>query len=183
MIQIIQKWIQILANHLAEICWFVCGLTLLLLTIFVNPWFSILMIYGMILKISGYQPLYFIFGSDTRKIPVGRVIDSQSGKPLELAVVRLYDQKTKKLLQTKVTNKDGLFDFLLPSGAYFIQVTKKGYKHPASKDLGQIITITQTQKYAYVQEEIRLIPARFSMRTDRNKVKLPISETKLTPST
>jgi hypothetical protein len=57
----------------------------------------------------------------------GLVRDAITHVPLDLAVVRLYDDKTNRLIMTRVANAQGKF-FALPSaGTYAISVTKPGY--------------------------------------------------------
>ena len=66
-----------------------------------------------------------------RKKPWGNVFDSLTGHPVDLAVVRLYEKSTGKLVSTQVTDFDGRFHFLTSTGTYYIQVKKKGYEFPA----------------------------------------------------
>ncbi|HBE89776.1 MAG TPA: hypothetical protein DDW41_01075 [Candidatus Andersenbacteria bacterium] len=57
----------------------------------------------------------------------GVVRDAISRVPLDLAVVRLYEEKTGKLVLTRATNGQGKFFALPPSGTYTVTVTKPGY--------------------------------------------------------
>lgn len=57
----------------------------------------------------------------------GVVRDAITHVPLDLAVVRLFEQKTNRLIMTRVTNSQGKFFALPPSGEYMITVTKPGY--------------------------------------------------------
>jgi plastocyanin len=79
--------------------------------------------------------LYYIFtmimeklGIIKRREPWGIVYDSVTKAPVELAIVRIFDVKRKKLLETRVTGKDGKFGFLVAPGAYKISITKYGYR-------------------------------------------------------
>lgn len=63
----------------------------------------------------------------------GLVRDAITHVPLDLAVVRLFDQKTNRLIMTRVANSQGKFFALPPSGTYMITVTKPGYA-PFSRD-------------------------------------------------
>jgi hypothetical protein len=65
-----------------------------------------------------------------RKKPWGNVFDSLTGHPVDLAVVRLYEKGTDKLISTQVTDFDGRFHFLAGTGTYYIKVQKKGYTFP-----------------------------------------------------
>ena len=63
------------------------------------------------------------------------VYDSRTNQPIRTAIVRIFDKKTKKLLETRVTDEEGRFQFLVRPGEYFLQVTKQGYQFP-SKEAG-----------------------------------------------
>ncbi|MFA6492841.1 MAG: YCF48-related protein [Patescibacteria group bacterium] len=65
-----------------------------------------------------------------RRKPWGIVYDSLTGKPVDLAIIRAFDVKTKRLVATKVTNENGRFHFLLSKGNYYVTVTKAGYTFP-----------------------------------------------------
>ncbi len=62
------------------------------------------------------------------KREVGNVVDSVTKQELDLAIVRLYDSKTNRIVQTRVTNKNGKFFLLLPKGMYNAAVSKQGYE-------------------------------------------------------
>ncbi|MCE9643521.1 MAG: carboxypeptidase-like regulatory domain-containing protein [Candidatus Andersenbacteria bacterium] len=59
---------------------------------------------------------------------IGSVVDRGSRKMLDLSIIRLYDAKTNRIVQTKVTNKNGRFFILAPKGEYTASVSKPGYK-------------------------------------------------------
>lgn len=78
-----------------------------------------------------------------RADPYGIVFDSQSLEPLPKAVVTLLDNAKQKVFQPGVTNPqkttvDGVFNFVVEAGTYFMQVTglsrytfsDKPYIHP-----------------------------------------------------
>ncbi len=58
--------------------------------------------------------------------PFGKVID-QNGKPVSLAVIRIFEEEKNLLLSTKVTDEDGRFNFLLSSGKYYLTCSKSGF--------------------------------------------------------
>lgn len=60
----------------------------------------------------------------------GKVYDSTSGKGIDLALVRLFDQTTMKLVGTIVTDVYGKYSFQPHAGTYVISVTKEGYIYP-----------------------------------------------------
>ncbi|HCC68007.1 TPA: hypothetical protein DEP90_02250, partial [Patescibacteria group bacterium] len=83
-----------------------------------------------------YLLLHFIngllnaLGFRRKKIPFGYVYDSKSKNPIRNAVVRIF--KGGKLLETTVTDSNGIFVSKLDSGKYTIKVKKNGYEFPSS---------------------------------------------------
>ena len=57
----------------------------------------------------------------------GLVRDAITHVPLDLAVVRLYEQGTNRMIMTRVTNNQGKFFALPPASTYTVTVTKPGY--------------------------------------------------------
>jgi hypothetical protein len=57
----------------------------------------------------------------------GLVRDAITHVPLDLAVVRLFETGTNRLVMTRVANAQGKFFALPPQGSYTITVTKPGY--------------------------------------------------------
>lgn len=57
----------------------------------------------------------------------GLVRDAITHVPLDLAVVRLFEEGTNRLIMTRVTNAQGKFFALPPAGKYTVTVTKPGY--------------------------------------------------------
>lgn len=57
----------------------------------------------------------------------GMVRDAITHVPLDLAVVRLYESGTNRLIMTRVTNAQGKFFALPPAGKYTVTITKPGY--------------------------------------------------------
>lgn len=58
----------------------------------------------------------------------GFVYDSHSLKPIANAVVRLYDQKYRRLLESQITDSKGQYGFLVGKNVYSISVEAKGYE-------------------------------------------------------
>jgi uncharacterized repeat protein (TIGR01451 family) len=61
----------------------------------------------------------------------GIIYNSITKKPLDLAIVRLYNSETKKLVRTKVTDKLGRYQFIVKPGKYYIEVGKKEFAFPS----------------------------------------------------
>ncbi len=61
----------------------------------------------------------------------GVIYNSLTKQPVDLAVVRLYDKNTNQLVQTRVTDKNGRYQFIVKEpGKYHITVTKPEYSFP-----------------------------------------------------
>lgn len=58
---------------------------------------------------------------------IGRVLDAGTKQPLDLALIRLYEAKTNRIIQTRVTNIRGSFFLLVPRGSYNVSISKAGY--------------------------------------------------------
>lgn len=93
----------------------------------------LLLLYPSILNIC-FEVLYLVLFAFKlyvlafHKREVGNVIDSVTKQKLDLAIVRLYDVKTNRIIQTRVTNKDGKFFLILPRGTYTASVARPGYE-------------------------------------------------------
>jgi hypothetical protein len=75
------------------------------------------------------EPLLLLFRKKRRKW--GIVYDALNKLPVGLAVVRLYSKKDNKLVQTKVTDKEGRYLMIVKEpGRYYLSVTKPDYIFP-----------------------------------------------------
>jgi len=75
------------------------------------------------------EPLLMLFRKKRKKW--GIVYNSLSKMPVDLAVVRLYAKTNNKLVQTKVTDKDGRYIFVVKDpGKYIVAVNKPGFVYP-----------------------------------------------------
>lgn len=61
----------------------------------------------------------------------GIVYNSITKKPLDLAVVRVFEVGTNRLVTTRVTDRNGRYQFIVKPGQYFIEVNKKEHKFPS----------------------------------------------------
>jgi len=78
-------------------------------------------------------------------LPWGTVSDSVTGNPIDLVLVRLMSVKDKRVIETKVTDREGRFGFIVPTGKYSVFVAKEGFKFPSVKS-----------KQGYKGEEIEI---------------------------
>jgi hypothetical protein len=75
------------------------------------------------------QPL-LLFGRGKRD-KWGLVYNSLSKLPVDLAIVRLINAETKKIIKTKVTGSDGKYVFVAEPGRYVLDVRKGNFKFPS----------------------------------------------------
>ncbi len=62
----------------------------------------------------------------------GVVYDSLTKQPIDLAIVRLYDKATSRVVQSRVTDRLGRYSFLAAPGRYYITVTKPQFIFPTT---------------------------------------------------
>jgi len=80
-------------------------------------------LYGLIT-----QPL-LLLGRRKRK-KWGVVYNSLTKMPIDLAVVRLVEAQTGRVIRTRITDKDGRYFFMAKPGLYKIEVRKPGFIFP-----------------------------------------------------
>ncbi len=74
------------------------------------------------------QPVLLLFPK--KRKGWGIVYNALSKMPVDLAIVRLYEKVTGRLVQTRVTDRDGRFAFFAQPGTYYIKVTKPTFSFP-----------------------------------------------------
>jgi len=67
----------------------------------------------------------FLILLDKKSLPWGTVFDSVTKAPIEMAVVQLHQAANRKILETKATDKNGRFGFIVPEGEYYLTVSKR----------------------------------------------------------
>lgn len=85
---------------------------------------------GFHLLASLFPALFTAAAARRRRKPWGSAFDSLTGKPIDLAIVRIFNADNNRLVSTKVTDQNGRFNFLLNKGRFYIRVTKPGYSFP-----------------------------------------------------
>lgn len=79
-----------------------------------------------------------------RRKPWGRVYNHLTGKPIESVMVRVLDDKFKKVKETQMTDAEGRFGFLVSPGEYYLKISKRGFEERETqmiKVLGPIQTL------------------------------------------
>ncbi len=73
-------------------------------------------------------------GFKRRPKPWGTVFNALTGKPIDLAIIRLFDAKTKQLVATRISDLAGRFGFTAEPGNYVVSVIKPGYLFPVTRN-------------------------------------------------
>jgi len=89
-------------------------------------WFNLI----NLLRFLFLQPL-LLLGRRKRK-SWGQVYNSLNKMPIDLVVVRLVDVATNKIIQSRVTDRNGRFVFSVKEGNYKIKVHKHGFIFPST---------------------------------------------------
>jgi len=76
------------------------------------------------------QPFAALFRRKRKKW--GVIYNALTKRPVDLAIVRLYDNQTKRIVQSRVTDRQGRYTFLAQPGRYYITVTKPKFDFPSN---------------------------------------------------
>lgn len=121
---ILQSW-QMTQHYGRLASWplFVAGALINTGLVFIAPdiWFITLEVLYVVLIVAK------IFLEMQIRPAYGLVRDAITRVPVDLAVVRLFEQGTNRLIMTRVTSNQGKFFALPPAGRYVITITKPGY--------------------------------------------------------
>ncbi|HPH79039.1 MAG TPA: carboxypeptidase-like regulatory domain-containing protein, partial [bacterium] len=74
--------------------------------------------------------IYQIYRMSVQLKPWGIIYESRTGNPIAMAVVKIIDPEYNRVLETKMTDFNGRFSFLVVPGKYIITVEKDGYHFP-----------------------------------------------------
>jgi hypothetical protein len=86
---------------------------------------------GKVDRTNIWTAIQTIFQRVQSKKAWGIVYDSITKKPLPRSVVRLFESATGKLLETSVTDVNGVFRLMPMHGNYYIKVFNNGYTFPS----------------------------------------------------
>ncbi|MBI2551952.1 carboxypeptidase regulatory-like domain-containing protein [Candidatus Uhrbacteria bacterium] len=100
----------------------------------------------------GFLGLFRRIAEGKRPRPWGSVVDALSGRPLALAVIRIFDGQFNKLLDTQITDRHGRYAFLVGRGAFYITAEKPGYAEYRSRTLD----FTSVETTEIVHQDIKL---------------------------
>ncbi len=91
---------------------------------------------GFILLAQVATYLFFKRLSVSKKIPNwGAIIDQIAKKPIGQVVVRIFDKKFNKVLETQVTDNNGKYGFFVRRNVYYVTAEKVGYQKYISSDI------------------------------------------------
>jgi len=79
----------------------------------------------------------------------GIVFNSKTKKPIEGSIVRIFDEQSSKLLDSRVSDAEGRFEFLVKPGKYYIRIINNNYRFPSKRSKGykgEIIDIGEKNK-------------------------------------
>jgi hypothetical protein len=82
-----------------------------------------------LLRLLFLQPLLLI--GSRKRYAWGIVYNSLNKLPVDLAIVRLVDTTTNRVVQTRVTSRNGKYFFKTPPGTYRLEVLKDGMTTPS----------------------------------------------------
>jgi hypothetical protein len=96
---------------------------------------------GLLSTIPGFMTritnLIFSIPFYRRRRPWGIVYDSESKQPIDPAYVIAYNADTNEVVDTKITDINGRYGFLLPIGNYRMVAQKTHYQFPSQKLAGK----------------------------------------------
>jgi len=75
------------------------------------------------------QPLMLL--TRRRRQNWGIIYDAITKKPIDLAIIRLFEVGTNRLVTTRVTDKQGRYQLIVKPGRYTVKISKKDYRFPS----------------------------------------------------
>lgn len=121
-----EKTIRAINNTVA-----VFGIFFATLNLIVTPaWYTVLLL-------AVHIALYIIFCNINKAMkvkPWGRVYESGLNTPVKSAVIRIFDAKWNRLLETMVADTKGRYGFLVGGNNYYLTSEKLGYSFPSKTD-------------------------------------------------
>jgi hypothetical protein len=90
---------------------------------------------GMLLVQIATYAVFYRLAAAGRPKGWGMVYDAASRQTLGQTVVRIFDKRFNKLLETQVTDKDGRYAFFTGPNVYTVTAEKPGYEKFQSKDI------------------------------------------------
>ena len=121
---------------------FLLGFAISVISVYTNPVFINILIFVLYLITS---TIFFYTKFDV-KAKYSTIIDSKTTLRLPNALIKIFDSKTGELIDTKLTNDNGYFDFWGDPGEYNILVSVKGYNFPSEIQTDLMKTIVRDKQ-------------------------------------
>ena len=132
----------------------ISGLVLSLVAFAISPTWVV----GVIVLVQlGFYLLFRKLALPVKAKPWGVVLNSKTKKPVEQAIVRIFDKKYNKLLETQITDSQGRYGFFANNNIYYITVEKPGFDKYTSPDIDLV-----SRKEAVVDLGVTLDPSKNS---------------------
>lgn len=108
-----------------------------------------------------FQPL-LLLGKRKRQA-WGQVYNTLTRLPVDLAMVRLVDAKNNRVIQSRVTDKEGRYVFLVAPGEYLIEVVKQGFAFPSqllkgAQSDGRMVDIYHGETIRAAEDGVMITP-------------------------
>ncbi len=105
----------------------------------------------------------------------GQIYNSVNKQPVDIALVRLFEIKDgeKKLVATKVTDREGRFGFAAEPGKYVMEVSKQGFTFP-SKLVPKGFLKDDVYTDLYHGDELKMDPTNVNKKTGELKLAVNI---------
>lgn len=146
----------------------VLGIVLSLAALIISPTYLSLV---LLIVQTGFYLLFRKLAMPAKSEPWGLVLEARTRKPISGAVVRIFEQRFNKLLESIVTDASGKFGFLVDRNVFYITVEKAGYSKYTSEPLDLV-----TAKEKIVDFNIFL-----QTQSPTKPASLPISQSSSTP--
>ncbi|HPN15183.1 MAG TPA: fibronectin type III domain-containing protein [bacterium] len=127
------------------------GVIVAFLALIISPTWLIAMIF---LAQVGFYFLFRRLALPAKARPWGKIYNSSTKQPIKGAVVRIFDKKFNKLLETMLTGERGRYGFFADKNTFYITVEAEGYEKYTSKD----IDLVRTKKETVVDFDVALKP-------------------------
>ncbi|HTM68160.1 MAG TPA: prepilin-type N-terminal cleavage/methylation domain-containing protein [Candidatus Binatia bacterium] len=86
----------------------------------------------------------------------GIVYEQGTSRPVPQAILRIFEAKYNKLLETQVTDRNGRYHFRVGSNVYYVTVTKPGYL----KTQTDTLDLTKVDEATVIASDLPLAPAK-----------------------
>jgi hypothetical protein len=111
---------------------FAFGILLSVLSILVKPVLLNWIIFAAYIIIIGL----FLYRKLSKRSSHASVVDAETGLRVPGAIVKIFDPKKWEVIDTQITNSNGMFDYWGEPGNYAILVTARGYRFPSASQTG-----------------------------------------------